>query len=72
MRRFHTSIPWLGEPKTIISEEITVLPPYVGETILLSGGRQMRVTGVSVATRGLDAYRRRSFWTVQIEVEPAA
>jgi hypothetical protein len=72
MRRFHTSIPWFGESTAILREEITVLPPYIGEQIMLSGGRVVRVTDMSVATKQIDAYRRRSYWTVQLQIEPVA
>lgn len=72
MRRFHTSIPWFGEPTAILREEITVLPPHLGEHIMLSGGRVVRVTGMSVATKQIDAYKRRTYWLAAIQIEIVA
>lgn len=72
MRRFHTSIPWFGESRATLTEEVTVLPPHIGEQIVLSGGRVVRVMDMSVATKRTDAYRGRTYWTAAIEIEVVA
>ena len=69
MRKFHTNLPWFGEPLATLSEELSVPVPTVGEKAIFPGGRAVHILSVSTPEKYTNGYVGKRYWRVTVEIE---
>ena len=69
MRKFHTNLPWFGEPMATLSEELSIPVPTVGEKVIFSGGRVVEIKSVSEPQKYTNGYIGKRYWRATVEIE---